>query len=124
MSSRGRYEIEVQYQPTTRTEAIAQDLKDLLAEHLASNRELKMLIDGSKRIWIEDMSAPAIYGKWSLGKGLGTSEGYWEWIMGQRGGLLFTLRLSVSGGRGSKENLEGIEVLERLVATIEFDYQP
>jgi glyoxylase-like metal-dependent hydrolase (beta-lactamase superfamily II) len=120
-SSRGRYEIEVQYRPTARSEVIAQDLKDLLAEHLQGNEDLKMEIGGSKRVWIEDLNASALYGDWSIGGGLGTAEGSWEWIMGQKGGLLFTLRLSVSGGRSKEENLGGIEVLERLITTIKFD---
>ena len=119
-SSRGRYEIEVQWQPTTRSEIIAQDLQDLLAEHIASSRDLTMEIDGSKRVWIEDMSAPALYGDWRSGGGLGSSSGSWEWIMGKKEGLLFTLRLSVSGGRSKEENLGGIEVLERLITTIKF----
>ena len=120
-SSRGRYEIEVQWQPTTRSEIIAQDLQDLLAEHLQSNKDLKMEIEGSKRVWIEDMNAPALYGDWRFGGGLGSTSGSWEWIMGQKGRLLFTLRLSVSGGRSKEENLGGIEVLERLITTIQFD---
>ena len=79
-----------------------------------------MEIDGSKRVWIEDMSAPALYGDWRSGGGLGSSSGSWEWIMGKKEGLLFTLRLSVSGGRSKEENLGGIEVLERLITTIKF----
>lgn len=120
-SSRGRYEIEVQWQPTTRNEIIAQDIQDFLAEHLAANKDLQMEVDGSKTVWIEDMKAPALYGDWRFGGGLGSSSGSWEWIVLQRKGLLFTLRLSVSGGRSNEENLQGIEVLERLVTTIKFD---
>ncbi len=119
-SSNGRYEIEVKWQPTIRSEIIAQDLRDLLAEHLVSNKDLKMEIEGSKRIWIEDMNAHALYGEWRYAGGLGSPSGSWEWIMGKKEESLFTMRLSVSGGRSKEENLGGIEVLERLITTIKF----
>jgi glyoxylase-like metal-dependent hydrolase (beta-lactamase superfamily II) len=118
-SSRGKYEIELQWNPTVRSEIIAQDLQDLLAQHLASNEDLDMEIDGSKRIWIEDIEAPALYGDWRFGGGLGSASGSWEWIMFKEGDLLYTVRLSVSGGRSNEENIGGIELLERLITTID-----
>jgi glyoxylase-like metal-dependent hydrolase (beta-lactamase superfamily II) len=118
-SGRGKYEIEVQWNPTARSEVIAQDLQDLLAEHLARSEGLDMEIDGSKRVWIEDIEAPALYGDWRFGGGLGSASGSWEWIMFKEGDLLYTVRLSVSGGRSNEENIGGIELLERLVTTID-----
>jgi hypothetical protein len=117
-SGSGRHEVEIQWQPTSRSEIIAQDLKDFLAEHLSRSPNLSMDTEGSKRLWIEAVNAQAMYGAWRLGEGVGTSSGAWEWILFKRDGTLFTMRLSVSGGKSNEENMENIVRLERLASTI------
>jgi glyoxylase-like metal-dependent hydrolase (beta-lactamase superfamily II) len=118
-TERGRQELEIAWSTTAQRDVIAQDIKDRIAQYGMENESLKMEMKGSKRVFIGEREALALYGNmWTGGEGFRVLLGDWMWIMHLEGETLYLFRLTASGGRGSKENALNLDELERLLATI------
>jgi len=117
----GGLEIEAQWEPTSRGEIIAQDIRDLLTRYAAEHSSIIMEPEGSKRLRIGGERALALHGSYRAGSERGgISTGFWTWAMLVRGGTVYSFKLRAGDAGGKEENLANLERLEAILSTVTF----
>lgn len=117
----GRMRIEVLWEPTSRKEIIAQDIKDSLGRYLGERPSIMMDLEGSKMIPVGGGESLALYGSYRGGpEGVGASTGFWTWIMLVEDGRVFLFRLRAGDSMSKEDDLANLERLESFLATVEF----
>jgi len=117
----GRMEIEAQWEPTSRTEIITQDIKDHIGRYLGERLSLGMDVEGSKQIQVGGERTLALHGTYRDGsERVGVSTGFWTWVMLLRDGTVYLFKLRAGDGESRENNLANLERLESVLSTIEF----
>ena len=117
----GRMEIEAQWEPTTGSEIITQDIKDHIGRYLSERLSLMMNVEGSKRIPVGVEPSLALHGTYRDGsERVGISTGFWTWAMLVKDGTVYLFKLRAGDGESRESNLENLGRLESFLTTIEF----
>ncbi len=115
-------EVEVNWQPTVRSEVIVQDVHDRVARFLAADGIHDMQIMGSRRILVGDEEAPASYGRWAYKRDSGyMGGGVWTWAVIVRNGKLYTIKFSANTGNDRAAEERSMKMLESIVSTFRTD---
>ena len=114
-------EIEAQWEPTTGSEIITQDIKDHIGRYLSERLSLMMNVEGSKRIPVGVEPSLALHGTYRDGsERVGISTGFWTWAMLVKDGTVYLFKLRAGDGESRESNLENLGRLESFLTTIEF----
>lgn len=117
----GLLQIETQWEPTSRSEIIIQDIEDHLARYTGKNPSLRMSTEGSKRLQVGGERALALHGSYAGGAGEGSaSYGFWTWAMMVNEGTAYSFRLRAGDAESKEENLANLERLESILTGVEF----
>ncbi|UCF05794.1 MAG: MBL fold metallo-hydrolase [bacterium] len=114
----GLFEVEVQWNPSARTEVIVQDIHDRVAHYLALSTGYEMKAEGSRRIDVGGQEALAIYGRWLFKpKAAILAGGIWTWVMTARDGTLYSIKLSTNAQNVQAQEQKNMAALERIAST-------
>lgn len=117
-SEEGHLEIEVHWQPTSRSEVISQDIHDRLARYVKEHEGYEMEVEGSKKLDIGGEKAHAAHGTWKYRReSLIRAGGLWTWAIVLRDGTLYTIQLSTIAGYQRPREERNMVQLERIVAS-------
>jgi len=118
-SDDGYMELELSWQPTSRSEVILEDIHDKMARYSGSQDGLYDLnVEGSKRLIAGEQDAPAAYGRWTYRKGTGTmGGGAWSWTMILMDGKIYSVRMLTNTGGDTGLEERNIAALEQVVST-------
>ena len=117
----GRLQIEAQWEPTSRSEIIIQDIEDHLARYIDKSPSLRMSTEGSKRLQVGGEQALALHGSYAGVSAEGSaSYGFWTWAMMVNEGAVYSFRLRAGDAESREENLANLERLESILAGTEF----
>lgn len=119
-SDEGYIELELKWQPTSRSEVILEDLHDRMARYAGSQDGLyDFTMEGSKRLIAGEETAPATYGRWAYRKGTGTQGGgAWSWTMFLMDGKICSVRMLTNTGGDTGLEERNIAALEQVVSTV------
>ena len=119
-SDEGYLELELSWQPTSRSDVILEDIHDMMARYASSQDGLYGLTaEGSRRLIAGDQTAPAAYGRWKYKQGTGTrGEGAWLWTMILIDGKVYSVRMLTNTGSDAKLEERNIATLEQVVSTL------
>lgn len=110
----GYLEIEVRWNPTVRTEIIAQDIAEQVSRAVASG-ERRLGIEGTKRIDVGGEEAVTAYGPWQLKPEFGSlGGGRWEWAQVVSDGTLYSIQLATDAGNKPENDEKNMLFLESI----------
>ncbi len=119
-SDEGYLELELRWQPTSRSEVILEDIHDRMARYASSQEGLyAMTAEGSKKLIVGEEAVPAAYGRWTYRQGTRTrGGGAWLWTMTLLDGKIYSIRMLTNAGNDQKIEKKNIETLEQVVMTL------
>jgi glyoxylase-like metal-dependent hydrolase (beta-lactamase superfamily II) len=118
--SEGYLELELSWQPTSRSEVIVEDINDRIARYAAGQDGLyDFATEGSRRVLAGEDTAPAVYGRWAYRATIRTKgEGAWLWAMTILDGRVYSIRMLTNTGGNQEFERKNIAALEEVVATL------
>lgn len=118
-SDEGYFELELSWQPTSRSEVILEDIHDRMARYAGSQEGLyDMTVEGTRKLIVGEEAVPAAYGRWVYRRGTGTrGGGTWLWTMTLLDGKIYSMRMLTNAGNDQKLEEQNIAILEQVVST-------
>jgi len=119
-SDEGYYELELSWQPSSRTEILLVDIHDKLARYEASEDGLyDMEIAGSRKLIIGGDTVPAAHGTWTYKQKVQSrGAGRWSWTMVLAGGKVYSVRMLTNTGGDEQLEERNIATLEQVASTL------
>jgi cyclase len=119
-SEDGYLEMEMSWQPTSRSEVILEDVYDKISRYAGTTDGLYNLEEeGSKRLIVGDETVPAVYGRWTYRKGTQMrGGGAWSWTMALIDGRIYSIRMMTNTADDKALEERNIAFLEETASTI------